>query len=154
MFAKRTHLKMLRKTFLLECIYEHIVRCSVLLEGFSRPRLARLRCSSVKKSFRALQRYSLVLKFSSPTKKVLNINDTSHLQNARSTAAISHASEGYHFSHDALLTCKLPIGGQRSAKVFLNFLRQGVKTMYYFKNMHSRSLKCAKYWIKLDMERF
>ena len=35
MFAKRTHLKMLRRTFLLECIYEHIVRCSVLLEGFS-----------------------------------------------------------------------------------------------------------------------
>ena len=33
---------------------------------------------------------------------------------------------------------------QRSAKVFLNFLRQGVKTMYYFKNMHSKSLKCAK----------
>ena len=34
---------------------------------------------------------------------------------------------------------------QRSAKVFLNFLRQGVKTMYYFKNMHahSKSLKCA-----------
>ena len=34
---------------------------------------------------------------------------------------------------------------QRSAKVFLNFFRQGVKkTMYYFKNMHSKSLKCAK----------
>ena len=33
---------------------------------------------------------------------------------------------------------------QRSAKVFLNFLRQGVKTMYYLKNMHSKSLKCAK----------
>ena len=33
---------------------------------------------------------------------------------------------------------------QRSAKVFLNFLRQGVKTMYYFKNMHSKLLKCAK----------
>ena len=42
-------------------------------------------------------------------KKVLNMNDISHLQNARSTTAISHASEGYHFSHDALLTCKLPI---------------------------------------------
>ena len=54
MFAKRTHLKMLRRTFLLECIYEHIVRCSVLLEGFSRPRLARFRCSSVKK---ALEHY-------------------------------------------------------------------------------------------------
>ena len=33
---------------------------------------------------------------------------------------------------------------QRSAKIFLNFLQQGVKTMYYFKNMHSKSLKCAK----------
>ena len=33
---------------------------------------------------------------------------------------------------------------QRSAKVFLIFLRQGVKTMYYFKNMHSKLLKCAK----------
>ena len=33
---------------------------------------------------------------------------------------------------------------QRSAKVFLNILRQGVKTMYYFKNMHSKLLKCAK----------
>ena len=33
---------------------------------------------------------------------------------------------------------------QRSAKVFLNFLRQGVKTMYYFKNMHWKSLKSAK----------
>ncbi len=32
------------------------------------------------------------------------------MQNARSTAAISRASEGYHFSHDALVTCKLPIG--------------------------------------------
>jgi hypothetical protein len=31
------------------------------------------------------------------------------MQNARSTAAISRASEGYHFSHDALVTCKLPI---------------------------------------------
>jgi hypothetical protein len=31
------------------------------------------------------------------------------MQNARSTPAISHASEGYHFSHDALATCKLPI---------------------------------------------
>ena len=30
------------------------------------------------------------------------------MQNARSTAAISRASEGYHFSHDALVTCKLP----------------------------------------------
>ena len=33
---------------------------------------------------------------------------------------------------------------QRSAKVILNFSRQGVKTMYYFKNMHSKLLKCAK----------
>ena len=48
----------------------------------------------------------------------------------------------------------LPLPYQRSAKVFLNFLRQGVKTMYYFRNMHSRSLKCAKYSTKLDMERF
>ena len=32
------------------------------------------------------------------------------MQNARSTAAISRASEGYHFPHDALVTCKLPIG--------------------------------------------
>ena len=38
----------------------------------------------------------------------------------------------------------LPLPYQRSAKVFLNVLRQGVKTMYYFKNMHSKSLKCAK----------
>ena len=39
----------------------------------------------------------------------------------------------------------LPLPYQRSAnKVFLNFLRQGVKTMYYFKNMHSKSLNCAK----------
>ena len=33
---------------------------------------------------------------------------------------------------------------QRSANVFLNFLRQGVKIMSYCKNMHSKSLKCAK----------
>ena len=46
----------------------------------------------------------------------------------------------------------LPLPYQRSAKVSLNFLRQAVKTMYYFKNMHSRSLKWAKYRIKLDME--
>ena len=39
----------------------------------------------------------------------------------------------------------LPLPYQRSAKVFLIFLQQGVKTMYYFKNMHSKSLKCAKY---------
>ena len=38
----------------------------------------------------------------------------------------------------------LPLPYQRSAKVFLNLLRQGVKTMYYFKNMDSKSLKCAK----------
>ena len=38
----------------------------------------------------------------------------------------------------------LPLPYQRSAKVFQIFLRQGVKTMYYFKNMHSKSLKCAK----------
>ena len=35
----------------------------------------------------------------------------------------------------------LPLPYQRSAKVSLNFLRQGVKTMYCFKNMHSKSLK-------------
>ena len=38
----------------------------------------------------------------------------------------------------------LPLPHQRSAKIILIFLRQGVKTMYYFKNMHSKSLKCAK----------
>ena len=38
----------------------------------------------------------------------------------------------------------LPLPYQRSANVFLNFLRQGVKIMYYCKNMHSKSLKCAK----------
>ena len=38
----------------------------------------------------------------------------------------------------------LPLPYQRSAKLFLIFLRQGVKTMYCFKNMHSKSLKCAK----------
>ena len=38
----------------------------------------------------------------------------------------------------------LPLPYQRSANVFLNFLQQGVKTMYYFKNMYSKSLKCAK----------
>ena len=38
----------------------------------------------------------------------------------------------------------LPLPYQRSAKIFLNFLQQGVKTMYYFKNIHSKSLKCAK----------
>ena len=38
----------------------------------------------------------------------------------------------------------LPLPYQRSAKVFLNFLRQVVKTMYYFKNMHSKSLKYPK----------
>ena len=38
----------------------------------------------------------------------------------------------------------LPLPYQRSAKVFLNLLRQGVKTMYYFKNMYSKSLKYAK----------
>ena len=38
----------------------------------------------------------------------------------------------------------LPLPYQRSAKLFLIFLRQGVKTMYYFKNMRSKSLKCAK----------
>ena len=38
----------------------------------------------------------------------------------------------------------LPLPYKRSAKVFLNLLRQGVKTMYYFKNMYSKSLKCAK----------
>jgi hypothetical protein len=36
------------------------------------------------------------------------------MQNARSTAAISRASEGYHFSHDALVTCKLPISPFKS----------------------------------------
>ena len=35
----------------------------------------------------------------------------------------------------------LPLPYQRSAKIFLNFLRQGVKTMYYFKNMHSNEQK-------------
>ena len=38
----------------------------------------------------------------------------------------------------------LPLPYQRSAKIFLIFLQQGVKTMYYFKNIHSKSLKCAK----------
>ena len=33
---------------------------------------------------------------------------------------------------------------QCSAKVFLIVLRQGVKTMYYFKKMLSKLLKCAK----------
>jgi hypothetical protein len=36
------------------------------------------------------------------------------MQNAHSTAAISRASERYHFSHDALVTCKLPICQSRS----------------------------------------
>ena len=31
-----------------------------------------------------------------------------------------------------------PLPYQRSAKVFLNLLRQGVKAMYYFKNVHSK----------------
>ena len=31
----------------------------------------------------------------------------------------------------------LPLPYQHSAKVFLNLLRQGVRTMYYFRNMHS-----------------
>ena len=44
----------------------------------------------------------------------------------------------------ATLEVSLLLLYERSAKVFLNFLRQGVKTMYYFKNMHSKSLKCAK----------
>ena len=44
----------------------------------------------------------------------------------------------------AILEVSLPLPYQRSAKVFLNLLRQGVKTMYYFKNMYSKSLKCAK----------
>ena len=38
----------------------------------------------------------------------------------------------------------LPLPYQRSANVFLNSLRQGVKIMYYCKNVHSKSLKCAK----------
>ena len=38
----------------------------------------------------------------------------------------------------------LPLPYQRSAKLLLIFLRQGVKTMYYFKNIHSTTLKCAK----------
>ena len=38
----------------------------------------------------------------------------------------------------------LPLPYQHSAKVFLNLLRQGVNTMYYFRNMHSKSLKCTK----------
>ena len=37
----------------------------------------------------------------------------------------------------------LPLPYQRSAKIFLIFLRQGVKTVYYCKNMHSKSLKYA-----------
>jgi hypothetical protein len=57
----------------------------------------------------SITKFSLVLKFSNVTTKVLKINYISHMQNARSKAAISRASEGYHFSHDALLTCKLPI---------------------------------------------
>ena len=32
----------------------------------------------------------------------------------------------------AIPEVSLPLPYQRSAKVFLNFLRQGVKTMYYF----------------------
>ena len=39
---------------------------------------------------------------------------------------------------------RLPLPYQRSANVFLNSLRQGVKIMYYCKNVHSKSLKCAK----------
>ena len=31
-----------------------------------------------------------------------------------------------------------PLPYQRSAKVFLNLLRQGVKAMYHFKNVHSK----------------
>ena len=47
----------------------------------------------------------------------------------------------------------LPLPHQRSAKIILIFLRQGVKTMYYFKNMHSKSLKCAKWRIELDISK-
>ena len=39
---------------------------------------------------------------------------------------------------------RLPLPYQRSANVFLNSLRQGVMIMYYCKNVHSKSLKCAK----------
>ena len=46
----------------------------------------------------------------------------------------------------------LPLPYQRGAKVFLIFLRQGVKTMSCFKNMHSKSLKWAKKRIELDIE--
>ena len=31
-----------------------------------------------------------------------------------------------------------PLPYQRNAKVFLNLLRQGVKAMYYFQNVHSK----------------
>ena len=45
-----------------------------------------------------ITKFSLVLKFSNVTKKVLKINYISYMQNAHSTAAISRASEGYNAS--------------------------------------------------------
>jgi hypothetical protein len=61
----------------------------------------------------SITKFSLVLKFSNVTKKVLKINYISYMQNARSMAAISRTSEGYNFSHDA--TCLLR-GGESSTR--------------------------------------
>ena len=47
------------------------------------------------------------------------------MQNACSTTAILRASEGYHFSHDALVTWKLPIG-----RKFLSFHTYNSKNNY------------------------
>jgi hypothetical protein len=48
------------------------------------------------------------------------------MQNARSTAAISRASEGYHFSHDALVTCKLPIESHKFFENMTNEITSGI----------------------------
>ena len=76
-------------------------------------------------------------------KSVKHKHDTSHLQNARSTAAISHASEGYHFSHDALLTCKLPIG-RHTVLAFKEGIKSLLKDAVNSNDLEEETLDYAK----------
>ncbi len=106
------------------------------------------------KQLYSITKLSLVLKISNVTKKVLKINCISHMQNARSTAAISRASEGYHFSHDALVTCKLPINTNELQMSIASFCSISLSKCCL---NHHENVKCWKIFfptLKKYLEKF
>jgi hypothetical protein len=103
MFTKRSHLKMLRRTFLSERICEPRLFASSLvsIRIFSSIFL-RFRCTLVKTDLNAQQRRFL-FKIIKHYKKVLKISNISRMPMPAARRPFCLLVKGCHFSHDALL---------------------------------------------------